>query len=182
MPRQTVRNCEIEKCERPAVRGHETGKAEHASQRQDAGQLHIGAGGIRVLLPQQERVQRLDQANRDSEAYDLVIAAYKLPKGTDEEKALRSAAIQNALRSAIAAPFDVIRACAAAMERAVPIASFGNPSAASDVQVGLELLTAALRGARLNVEINLGSVKDTDYVTTIRAKVDEYERAMPGPG
>jgi formiminotetrahydrofolate cyclodeaminase len=109
--------------------------------------------------------------DRDSEAYDLVMAAYKLPKGTADEKAARSAAIQKALRSAIAAPLDVMRACATATERAVPIASFGNPSAGSDVQVGLELLTAALRGARLNVEINLKSVKDAAYAGQIREEI-----------
>jgi methenyltetrahydrofolate cyclohydrolase len=98
--------------------------------------------------------------DRDSDAYEQVMAAYKRPKGTDEEKAARSQGIQAALRGAIAAPLEVMRACANASVGAVPIASFGNPSAASDVQVGLELLMAGLRGARLNVEINLRSMKD----------------------
>ena len=114
--------------------------------------------------------------DRDSEAYDLVMAAYQLPKATDEEKAARSAAIQKALRRAIAAPLDVMRACATATERAVPIASLGNPSAGSDVQVGLELLTAALRGARLNVEINLKSVKDAAYAGQVREEIAALER------
>jgi formiminotetrahydrofolate cyclodeaminase len=115
--------------------------------------------------------------DRDSEAYELVMAAYKKPKGTDEEKAARSAGIQTALRSAIATPLEVMRACANASIRAIPIASFGNPSAASDVQVGLELLTAGLRGAKLNVEINLESVKDTTYAAAIREEVAQLESA-----
>jgi methenyltetrahydrofolate cyclohydrolase len=114
--------------------------------------------------------------DRDSEAYDMVMAAYKLPKGSDEEKAARSAAIQQALRSAIAAPLDVMRACATATERAIPIASLGNRSAASDVQVAVELLTAALHGARLNVEINLKSVKDAAYAGQIREEIAGLER------
>ena len=99
------------------------------------------------------------------------MAAYRQPKGTDEEKAARSAAIQEALRAAIAAPLDVMRACAAAAEQGVVVASLGNPSAASDVQVGFELVGAGLRGARLNVEMNLDGVKDKDYVEKIRQEV-----------
>jgi methenyltetrahydrofolate cyclohydrolase len=116
--------------------------------------------------------------DRDSEAYDLVVGAYKRPKGTDEEKAARSAAIQQAMRAAIAAPLDVMRACAAAAEQGVVVAALGNPSASSDVGVGFELLGAGLRGAKLNVEINLGSVKDAAYVETVRREVEEFERAI----
>lgn len=116
--------------------------------------------------------------DRDSEAYDLVVGAYRQPKGTDEEKAARSAAIQQAMRAAIAAPLDVMRACAAAAEQGVVVAALGNPSASSDVRVGFELLGAGLRGAKLNVEINLGSVKDAAYVETVRRDVEEFERAI----
>jgi len=116
--------------------------------------------------------------DRDSEAYDLVVGAYKQAKGTDEEKAARSAAIQQAMRAAIAAPLDVMRACAAAAEQGVVVAALGNPSASSDVRVGFELLGAGLRGAKLNVEINLGSVKDAAYVETVRRDVEEFERAI----
>jgi formiminotetrahydrofolate cyclodeaminase len=58
------------------------------------------------------------------------------------------------------------------------IAGLGNPSASSDVQVGFELLGAGLRGAKLNVEINLGSVKDAAYVGQVRGEVEEFERAL----
>ena len=116
--------------------------------------------------------------DRDSAAYDLVMTAYKKPKGTDEEKAARSAGIQAAMREAIAAPMAVMRACAAAAEQGVVIAGLGNPSASSDAQVGFELLGAGLRGARLNVETNLGSVKDAVYVAKIQREVEELDRAL----
>jgi formiminotetrahydrofolate cyclodeaminase len=116
--------------------------------------------------------------DRDSDAYDLVVSAYKLPKGTDEERAARSTTIQTAMRAAIAAPLAVMRACAAAAEQGMVIATLGNRSAASDVQVGLELLGAGLRGAKLNVEINLGSVKDATYAAKVRGDVEEFERAI----
>jgi formiminotetrahydrofolate cyclodeaminase len=69
-----------------------------------------------------------------------------------------------------------MRACDAALEQAITIARFGNPSASSDVQVGLELLAAGLRGAKLNVDINLGSVKDAAYVENVRNEADAYVR------
>jgi methenyltetrahydrofolate cyclohydrolase len=115
--------------------------------------------------------------DRDSEAYELVMAAYRRPKGSDEEKATRAAAIQEALRAAIAAPLDVMKACAAAIEEASTVAALGNASASSDVEVVLELLTAGLRGAQLNVDINLGSVKDMAYVAKIRDEVAAYAKS-----
>jgi methenyltetrahydrofolate cyclohydrolase len=116
--------------------------------------------------------------DRDAEAYDLVMAAYKRPKITDEDKTARSAAIQSAMREAIAAPLDVMRSSAAAAEQGVVVAALGNPSASSDVHVGFALLGAGLRGAKLNVEINLGSVKDADYVAKTRDEIEELERAL----
>jgi formiminotetrahydrofolate cyclodeaminase len=141
--------------------------AEDAARLQAAGERCAAlAGDLSALV------------DRDSEAYDLVMAAYKRPTGTDDEKAARSAAIQEAMREAIAAPLDVMRACAAAAEQGVVVAALGNPSASSDAQVGLELLGAALRGARLNVDVNLGSVKDVEFAAAVRRDVEEFERAI----
>jgi formiminotetrahydrofolate cyclodeaminase len=122
--------------------------------------------------------------DRDSEAYELVVRAYRLPKATEAEKAARSSRIQDALRAATEAPLDVMRACSDALEQASVIARFGNRNASSDVQVALELLAAGLRGARLNVDINLGSVKDSDYVARVRSETDrlsvECDREVEG--
>ena len=106
--------------------------------------------------------------DRDSEAYETVLAAYRLPKATDEEKAERGARIQHALRLAIEAPLDVMRACSEGLDQGQVVAALGNPNASSDVQVGVELLRAGLRGARLNVDINLPSVKDAAYAEAVR--------------
>jgi formiminotetrahydrofolate cyclodeaminase len=116
--------------------------------------------------------------DRDSDAYAQVMAAYRRPKNTDEEKAARSAAIQEAMRGATAAPIAVMRACAAAAEQGVVVAAMGNPSASSDAAVGFELLGAGLRGAKLNAEINLGSIKDPEYVKRVQADIEELERAI----
>jgi formiminotetrahydrofolate cyclodeaminase len=119
--------------------------------------------------------------DRDSAAYDLVVGAFRMPKGTDEEKAARTAAIQRAMQAATAAPLEVMRGCSDAIEQGAVVAAFGNRNASSDVQVGLELLGAGLRGAKLNVEINLGSVKDAGFVARARTEADRLE-AESGPG
>ena len=125
----------------------------------------LAVAGRREAVLSDERASLVD---RDAEAYDVVMGAYKLPKATDEEKKRRSAQIQQALEGAIQSPLDVMRLCTEAAEHATVIASFGNPNAASDVRVAVEMLSAGLRGARANVDINLESLKDTARVEAIR--------------
>ena len=134
---------------------------------EDAQRLGAAGGRCRELS---ERLAEL--VERDSKAYDLVVGAFRLPKSTEEEKAARTESIQRALRAATEAPLEVMRACGDAIEQGAVVAEFGNANASSDVQVGLELLGAGLRGARLNVEINLGSVKDADYVQHARVEAE----------
>lgn len=107
----------------------------------------------------------------DSEAYNRVMAAYRLPKGSEQDTRYRSERIQQALAEATAAPLNVMQRCAEAIEQAPVVAALGNRNASSDVQVALELLAAGLRGARLNVEINLESLKDAARVEEIRGEV-----------
>lgn len=135
----------------------------------------LAAAGTRCAALADDLTKLVD---RDSAAYGEVMAAYRRPKSTDDEKAARTAAIQDAMRAATAAPVDVMRACAAAAEQGVVVATMGNPSASSDTAVGFELLGAALRGAKLNVEINLGSIKDAEYVRKVQAEIEELERAI----
>ena len=72
---------------------------------------------------------------------------------------------------AIETPLEVMRACSAAIEQAPVISRLGNQNAASDVNVALGLLQAGLHGARANVEINLGHVKDKAYVARVKAEI-----------
>ncbi len=95
-----------------------------------------------------------------------------MPKGTAEEKEERTTRIQRALRVATETPLDVMRACVSAIDQADVVASYGNQNASSDVRVALELLMAGLRGAKYNVEINLGSVKDQAYVDDVREETE----------
>lgn len=106
--------------------------------------------------------------DRDASAYDLVIAALRRPKGTDEEKAERRAAVQDATRIATEVPLETIRTCVEAMRAGRATAAHGNPSAASDVKVGYRLLMAAAESARDNVEINLEGLTGAEVKTRIR--------------
>jgi glutamate formiminotransferase/formiminotetrahydrofolate cyclodeaminase len=111
-----------------------------------------------VLTPIRARLTDLGDA--DSEAFNQVMAAYRLPKGTDEEKAARTAAIQRALWGATEIPLETLRACADAIESARVVARCGNSSAASDVGVAVRLLEAGAAGAEANVRINLEGLRD----------------------
>jgi formiminotetrahydrofolate cyclodeaminase len=107
----------------------------------------------------------------DSDAYEGVIAAYRLPKASEDEKSARSARIQEALVSAVETPLGIMRRSVEAIDDAAVVAAFGNANAASDVGVALELLSAAVRGGKLNVEINLSSIKDAAYADRTRQQV-----------
>jgi methenyltetrahydrofolate cyclohydrolase len=109
------------------------------------------------------RDRLLALADTDSAAYNMVTAAYRLPKGSEEEKVARKQAVQRAMHAATEAPLDTLRAVAEAMAHAKVVAALGNPSASSDVRVALEFLEAAGAGASANVEVNLTGLQDEAY-------------------
>jgi glutamate formiminotransferase/formiminotetrahydrofolate cyclodeaminase len=126
------------------------------------------------LRPLRNRLTAL--IDDDSEAYAGVTASFKLPKGTEEEKAARKEAIQKSTRHATEVPLETMRACREALRHGVIVARNGSRNAASDVGVALELLTAGVRGAGLNVDINLGGLTDQAYVDRARWERDDLER------
>jgi formiminotetrahydrofolate cyclodeaminase len=129
------------------------------------------------------RDELLSLVDRDAGAYDLVIAAFRRPKATDEEKAERKAAIQQATRVATEVPLETIRACVRAMREGMAAHTHGNPSAASDVKVAFRLLHAAALGANDNVEINLGGLTDTavrDAIAGEAAQLVKEAHALHG--
>jgi formiminotetrahydrofolate cyclodeaminase len=142
-----------------------------ASTGAETSQLQSAAGRCSALSD-----VLLDLVDRDSEAYEAVMAAYRLPKASDEEKAVRKTAIQTAMRKAADTPLDTMRSAAEALEAAPVIARLGSANASSDAVVAIELLSAAVRGARANVEINLESLDDAAYVARLREEISEIDR------
>ena len=112
----------------------------------------------------------------DSEAYEKVFAAFKLPKETDEEKAERSQQIQAATKIAAEVPLEVARKAYALMELIEAVAEKGNQNAVTDACVALMSARTAVLGAILNVRINLTSLKDEQYVNKIKAEIDRLEK------
>ena len=111
-----------------------------------------------------------DLADADAASFDAVMAAYRLPKSTDEEKSARTRAIQAALRGATEVPLETLRACAGALALAHTVADYGNRSADSDVGVAIGLLKAAAAGAAANVRINLEGLKDEGFKSATAAE------------
>ena len=118
----------------------------------------------------------LEYVDRDSQAYDKVFACFKMPKATDEEKALRSAAIQEATKFAAEVPLQVARKAYNLMSLIEDVARLGNRNAVTDACVAMMSARAAVLGALMNVRINLGSLKDKEYVARLQAEADELER------
>jgi formiminotetrahydrofolate cyclodeaminase len=118
------------------------------------------------------RLQLTEAIDADTAAYDQVVRSYKLPKGNDGEREIRAAAIQEGLRAATEVPRRVVRLSASALALSERVAAHGHRAAASDVGVAVALLRAGLRGAKLNVAINLGSLADAAYATGVRSEIE----------
>ncbi len=100
--------------------------------------------------------------DEDTAAFDNIMAAFGLPKGTDEEKAARAAAIEEATLHATKVPLRTMKASLKAFEIARAMASGGNPNSVSDAGVGALAARSAVLGAELNVKINAAGLKDRD--------------------
>ena len=109
--------------------------------------------------------------DEDTMAFDKVMAAFKLPKDTEEEKTKRSQAIQEGYKEALEVPLNCAEKCYRVMELQGVFAEYGNVNAITDIGVGILLAYSGLEGALLNVTINLGSIKDEVYRKEVSSKV-----------
>ena len=122
----------------------------------------------------------VDVMDRDTEAFNVVSAAFGMPKATDEEKAARSAAIQKGLEGCTATPFEMMEIALETLELTDSILGKSNDSAASDLGVSALSLRAAVQGAWLNVLINIGSLKNKELAEDYRAKGEAIlAKALP---
>lgn len=122
----------------------------------------------------------VDVMNRDTEAFNVVSAAFGMPKATDEEKAARSAAIQKGLEGCTATPFEMMELSVETLELTESLLGKSNDSAASDLGVSALSLRAAIQGAWLNVLINIGSLKNKELAEDYRVKGEAMlEKALP---
>ncbi len=102
----------------------------------------------------------------DTEAFNKVAEVFKMPKNTDEEKIRRKQKMQEALKYAIQVPFNIMERTVQALHLYEKSLGHTNPSAISDIGVGTLCLKTALKGAWLNVKINLAGITDKEFVQT----------------
>ena len=122
----------------------------------------------------------VDVMDRDTEAFNVVSAAFGMPKATDEEKAARSAAIQKGLEGCTATPFEMMELAVETLELTAELLGKTNDSAASDLGVSALSLRAAIQGAWLNVLINIGSLKNKELAEDYRKRGEAMlEKALP---
>ena len=129
-----------------------------------------------VLAASESLRERLvDMVAEDIAAFDGLMAAYGLPKETEEQKAARSAAIQAGLKAATDAPLACARVSAEVIALTLRAARVGNRNVISDAGVGALAAQAALRSAALNVYINVPSIKDADFS---KSRLDEVNALL----
>ncbi|MDQ2675153.1 MAG: cyclodeaminase/cyclohydrolase family protein [Chloroflexota bacterium] len=142
---------------RPAAEGHEA----------ELGRIGSAATDLRTEL--------LRLAEVDADAYAAVVAARRMPKDTDAERAERAERVRAAVRDATRAPLEVVLRSVEALTLAESLAPIGNRNAASDVGVAGLLAAAAIRGAAMNVEINLPALaQDDDLREEARVAMDAH--------
>jgi formiminotetrahydrofolate cyclodeaminase len=129
---------------------------------------------ITELLSESEalRQELTGLLEEDVKAYTGYSIAAKMPRGTEEEKAERQVVMQAALKVATDVPLTIAEAAVKVMDLCMPAAEKGNKWAVSDAGVAVLMAEASLRSAALNVLINLGSLKDEEFVADRRAKLD----------
>ena len=147
------------------------GKTKYASVQDDIAEL--------VARSEELRERLTDLLEADVQAYTGVSRAYKMPRQTAEEKAARSAAIQEALKAAVQPPVQVAEACVEVLDLCTPAAEKGNVNAVSDAGVAALMAEAGLRSAALNVIININAIKDEAFCSAMQNRLDALLEGKP---
>ncbi|MHA1619212.1 MAG: glutamate formimidoyltransferase [Promethearchaeota archaeon] len=144
--------------------------------------LTIGKEGYEELSSYfEEQKKKLDDLHseltllidKDANAFNGVMKAFKMPKETDEEKAARSSKIQEEYKVAALVPMETVRSCKAVLDIILDIGTKGNKNAMSDIAVGAMNALTGLKSAALNVEINLPAIKDENFKVEMKAELDK---------
>jgi glutamate formiminotransferase/formiminotetrahydrofolate cyclodeaminase len=125
---------------------------------------------------QQYKDELLALVDLDTTAFNKIMESFSLPKSTEEEKAARDQAIQDATKYAIEIPFKVMQAALNSMEVIKAMVEIGNPNSVTDAGVAALCARTAVLGAFMNVKINASGYKDKDYVLDIIYRGNEIER------
>ena len=131
-----------------------------------------------VGIKAQELKDRLSTlVDADTEAFNELMAAMRLPKKTDEQKTARHTAVQEATKAATKIPLEIAKLCSEVLDLADVVAREGLAASVSDAGVAAEAALAGLRGARLNVLINLADIEDEKFKKGVTDEVNDMERS-----
>ena len=139
------------------------GKAEFAGRYKELDALAVEAQGIKDRL--------LAAVDEDTQAFNGVMNALRMPKDTPAQKAARGEAIQSGYKRATEIPMQTARHCRAALELCLAAARSGNDVMITDAGVGALISLAGVKGAAYNARINLKSIKDADYAKRVDAEI-----------
>lgn len=122
----------------------------------------------------QKRLMEL--VDEDTDAFNCIMKAFEMPKGNEEEKAARSAAIEEATKLASQVPLTVMKESFRVFELLKAMIMEGNPNSITDAGVGVLATRACIRGAALNVRINVTNLKDKDFAVRLVSEAEVIEK------
>lgn len=146
--------------------------------------LTIGKKGYEGLEEEMEGIVKevsgyrqrfIEDIDRDSDSFNEVMEAFKLPKGTEEEKEIRKNSIETAMKNAALVPLDVAKSALNIMSFAEKVIEKGNKNAVTDGAVAAMMARTAVLSALYNVKINLGSIKDAEFVERVGKEVERIK-------
>lgn len=140
------------------------GKKKYAEYEESVNEILVKAREIEKKL--------LSMIDKDAKNFLPLSKAYGLPNSTEEEKKIKEDIMENALKVACEVPIDIVRVCFDAIKLHEDLVDKGSKLAISDVGVGVQCLRAAILSGKLNVVININSIKDMEYVEAIRKEVN----------
>jgi len=129
---------------------------------------------IKKTFKQSEKLRKklTELIDEDTNAFNNVMKAFKMPKETEEQKKKRSKAIQEGYKTAAQVPLDTAKACLQILDTAKTVAEIGNVKSITDVAVSAIMARSGAESAILNVKINLGSIIDEDFVKKISNELE----------
>ena len=125
----------------------------------------------------QIQIELMDAVDQDAESYRQVLAAYRLPKTTEEDRQARSQAIEAAFKQAARVPLQVAETTLSVMDLAGRVAVDGNPDMVTDAAVGVLMARSAVLGALMNVQINLRAMEDPAFVARLKERLTSLKEA-----
>jgi glutamate formiminotransferase/formiminotetrahydrofolate cyclodeaminase len=133
---------------------------------------------IKEVLRKSEQMRKklIALVDKDTDAFNDLMKAFKMPKETEEQKEMRKKALQDGYKSAALVPLETAKTCAETLDAALIVAKKGNKNSITDSGVSALMARAGVEAAILNIKINLGSIEDEVFVEKISSEIEKIRR------